>query len=90
MRRSSRQTSETQLTPGRKWTVIRETYRLRFDGALSGCSVFGASAIRNGRTEYNKIIHTTSIELSALAHLERHDRVIANSQRLGYAGARIA
>jgi len=52
--------------------------------------VFGASAIRNGRTEYNKIIHTTSIELSALAHLERHDRVIANSQRLGYAGARIA
>jgi len=30
--------------------------------ALSGCQVFGPSAIKNGRTEYNKIIQTTSIQ----------------------------
>ena len=52
--------------------------------------MFGASAIRNGPTEYNKIIHNTLELLSALAHLERHDCAIANSQRLGYAGVRIA
>jgi hypothetical protein len=31
-------------------------------GVLAGCQVFGPSAIKNGRAEYNKIIQTTSIQ----------------------------
>jgi len=30
--------------------------------AVSGCQAFGPSAIKNGRTEYNKIIHSTSMQ----------------------------